>query len=185
MRSQAPPAGVVGKRLTPALLEQFWPVARERLVNALGAHGIADALAEEAVAEAATRALGRDVVVTDVDDFCRWAFVVARNVAHDSTRRSRRMVLVDEVPDRPDTYDLTRHVEARERWRATTGAMEYLSESDRAALLQELEPGEQVTRTESVKQAVRRHRARARLRKVLGQLGGWLGWLRRPPWLWP
>ena len=185
MRSQAPPAGVVSETLTPALLEQFWPVARERLVNALGAHGVADAVAEEAVAEAATRALGRGLVVTDVDDFCRWAFVVARNVAHDSTRRSNRTVLLDKVPDHPDTYDLARHVEARERWRATADAMERLSEADRVALLHELDPRERVGRRESVKQAVRRHRARARLRNVLGQLGGWLGWLRRPTWLWP
>src|SRR5688500_5629068 len=154
MRSQAPPAGVVSETLTPALLEQFWPVARERLVNALGAHGVAESVAEEAVAEAATRALGRRLVVTDVDDFCRWAFVVARNVAHDTTRRSKRTILLEEMPDSPADYDIAGHVEARERWRETVDAIKRLSELDQMALVHELDGTERGTRQEAVKQAV-------------------------------
>jgi hypothetical protein len=185
MQSHGAHGGVGRSVLTPALLEEYWPVARERLVNALGANGVADDVAEEAVAEAATRALGRGLVVADVEDFCRWAFVVARNIAHDATRRSRRTLLLEDVPDRPDEYDLARHVEARDRWRTTARAMEQLSDVDRAVLLGELDPVHKTNRREAMKQAVRRHRARARLRHVLEQLGGWAGWLRRPPWLWP
>lgn len=184
MRSEKLGGAATGSALTPELLEEYWPVARERLVNALGHYGIDVGTAEDAVAEAVTRALTRRLAVDDLEHFCRWAFVVARNVAVDSTRRTRLTVLVHDPPERADDYDLAAHVESRVRWEATADAMKQLSAVDRAALLQELRTVESTTRREAVKQAVRRHRARARLRHALGQVGGWLGWLRRPTWPW-
>ncbi|HVF75519.1 MAG TPA: hypothetical protein VM938_10760 [Acidimicrobiales bacterium] len=172
--------------LTPVLLEDFWPVARDRLVGALRAKGIDAETAEEAVAEAATRALSRGLVVTDVDDFCRWAYIVARNVAMDAKRASTRVLPVGVVPaERPDRYDLGRHVEARQRWRETAAAMRSLSLTDRAALLSTLDdPVTTVSRRESVKEAVRRHRARTRLHQALGQAGAFLGRRFWPHWPW-
>lgn len=175
-----------GRRATldSAALERFWPEARERLLRALAALGIDEATAEDAVSEAATRALSRRLVVDDVDHFCRWAFVVARNVALDGNRRANRVVLLDSFPEQVDEYDLADHVLVRDRWRATADAITRLSATDRAALLGQLDEEPPATRKEAVRQAVRRHRARARLREAMGRLGGWLGW-RRLSSRWP
>jgi DNA-directed RNA polymerase specialized sigma24 family protein len=179
MQSDDGRARTAGSTLTPEVLEGFWPLAQKRVVRSLRAQGIDAATAEDAVAEAATRALSRGLLVDDVEDFCRWAFVVARNVALDTSRRSRRLVSLESVADRADHYDLVRHVEVRQTWRETAHAMGSLSVSDRTALLDTLDDEQAATRREAVKHAVRRHRARLRLRHALGQAGGFLGGLRR------
>lgn len=185
MRSDEVRPGAAESVLTPELLETFWPVARARLVERLKSRGADTATAEDAAAEAATRALARRVPVTDVEDFCRWAYVVARNVATDSARHRKRLELVEAVPDYADGYDLAHHVEVREQWRKTSAAIDGLATRDRAVLLAVLEPERrQMTRKESVHEAIRRHRARARLQRALRHVGGWLGWLRSPLWPW-
>ncbi|MDQ1439397.1 MAG: hypothetical protein QOK43_3026 [Acidimicrobiaceae bacterium] len=169
---------------TPALLEAMWPVAHRRLVTALRAAGADEDKAEEAVAEAFTRALARRLVIADVDEFCRWAFVVARNAFVDAGRKSRRVVLLDVMPEAVDPYDLASHVESRERLQEARAAIAAMSSSDRGVLIDGLTGGEAAgSRKEAVSQAVRRHRARARLRQALGAPVGWLG-LRKPRWLW-
>lgn len=170
----------VGSTLTPEILEALWPVAHERLVQRLRACGIDGATAEDAVAEAATRALSRGLHVIDLDDFCRWAFVVARNVAYDTGRRSRHFLPLEAVVEQPDRYDLANHVEMRHEWHATARAMTTLSPADQAALLATLETERPLGRREAVRDAVRRHRARLRLRQAMGQAGALVGWLRRP-----
>jgi DNA-directed RNA polymerase specialized sigma24 family protein len=179
--------GAAGSTLTSALLGEYWPVAYDRLMKALQASGIDPATAEEAAAEAATRALSRGITTDNVDDFCRWAFIVARNVARDAARHSRRLIPVDAVPDRADHYDLAGHVEVRQRWHETTDAMTSLSPFDQAVLLTSLTEDDEITsRREAVKYAVRRHRARLRLRHALGEVGAALGLHRlRRPWRWP
>jgi hypothetical protein len=171
--------------LTPDVLERLWPEASERLIGALRAQGIDAAVAEDAVSEAVTRALSRGLPVADVEDFCRWGFVVARNIAVDAIRRSQRVTPLDTMPEAADQYDMVGHAEVRERWRQTAHAMTLLTPSDRAALLATLDDEPTPTnRREAVRHAVRRHRARDRLRRVLAQPIGILAWLKRPrtPW---
>lgn len=165
--------------------DDIWPAARERLTRALRAQGFDEATAEDAVAEAAARAVARGLISEDLDDFCRWAFIVARNVARDAARRGSRVVLFDVVPDRVDAYDLADEVESRHDLREAAAAMRTLSEADRGALLQSLnaDGDPAASRREAVMYAVRRHRARVRLRHALGEVGGFFGWLRRP-WAW-
>lgn len=169
----------------PTAFDEIWLTARERLTRALRAQGFDEATAEDAVAEAAARAVAQGLVSEDLDDFCRWAFIVARNVARDATRRGSRVVLFDVMPDRVDAYDLAGEVESRHDLREAAAAMRTLSDADRGALLHSLNADDDpaASRREAVKHAVRRHRARVRLRHALGQAGGFFGWLRRP-WAW-
>lgn len=166
--------------LTPDALAAFWPEAHRRLVGRLCGQGVDPTAAEEAVAEAATRALSRGLRVADVDDFCRWAFVVARNVASDLHRRSQRLVPLESLVEQADRYDLAGDVEQRLRWHDTAHALKSLSPADRTALLSTVEGERSLTRREAVRDAVRRHRARGRLRQAMGHAGAFLGWLRRP-----
>lgn len=180
-----------GSVLTPTRLEAMWPEARHRIVTSLCAAGVDLEAAEEAMAEAATRALARGLVVEDLDEFCRWAFVVARNVVVDGGRRSRRVVLIDVVPERIDHYDLAGHVETRQRLEEATRVIARMSPIDRHALLDNLVGGSGEggggggvgDRKQAVKQAVRRYRARARLLHALGAPAGWLTPLRLPKWV--
>lgn len=176
------------RALTPDLLGVFWPTASARVVNTLEGCGVDPGTAEDAVAEAATRALARGLEVSDVDDFCRWLFVVSKNIAVDAARRSKKIVMVEEIPDRASAYDLESDVELRQQWHATADALTSLSEADRLSLLGELAlDGAHTSRREAVKHAVRRHRARARLRYALGQVGAWIGGFRQPwnrAWPW-
>lgn len=175
-------------QLTPDELELLWPQIHGRLFKALRSAGFDAATADDAIAEAATRALSRGLPFGDIDEFCRWGFIVARNVARDLTRRSALLVVLDAVPDQPDSYDLARDVELRQQWRDTADAIKTLNVVDRTAILDVIDGAEQPhDRRDAVKLAVRRHRARARLRAALGQAGGYFGWLRRPrrmQWEW-
>lgn len=183
MQSQHAAPPLARSTLTPEALAAFWPAAHDRLVRALRARGVDLATAEDAVAEAAARALSRGLAADNVDDFCRWAFVVARNLVFTSHRRAERLVPLESAADRAADYDLARHVEVREQWQATASAIGGLSTADRLALAGTLEDGTTGSRREAVREAVRRHRARARLRHALGHVGGFLGWRRRPhPW---
>lgn len=168
-------------RLSVDQFEQLWPTAHERLLKTLCGSGFDPATAEDAIAEAAARALARGLPFADLDDFCRWGFTVARNVARDLTRDSARFVVLDALPERADSYDLAGHVEMRERWQDTARALRSLSVGDKAAILDTISgTDEEFSRREAVKHAVRRHRARLRLRAALGQVGAFVGWVRRP-----
>ena len=65
--------------LTAQALGAMWPDVRSRLRRSLLRTGAGVDAVDEALAEAATRALSRRLPVASPDDFCRWAFVVARN----------------------------------------------------------------------------------------------------------
>jgi CheY-like chemotaxis protein len=161
----------------------MWPVARDRLVTALRAGGVEPDRAEDAVAEAFTRALARRLVVRDVDEFCRWAFVVARNNLVDAGRRNQRVVLLDVMPEAVDPYDLADHVVNRQRLIDAGAVIARMSDAERSVLLDAVNGMESAgTRKEAVGLAVRRHRARARLRQALGAPAAWLG-VRKTRWI--
>jgi RNA polymerase sigma factor (sigma-70 family) len=156
-----------------SLLAEHWGVVTSRVTGALSKQGFDDTTAEDAVAEAVARSLASDERFDDVDHLCAWAFRVARNMARDSRRKSSRLSLLDEIPDEPDAYDLVRHVEARDCLSRVGRALHELSSADQRSVVagvQELERS--TTRTEAVRLAVRRHRARARLKKLLERFAG-------------
>lgn len=156
--------------LTAQALGAMWPEVRDRLHRSLRRSGVSEDAVDEALAEVAARALARRLPAGSPDDFCRWAFVVARNLLIDATRGGARTVSLAELPDRGDCYDVGEHVASRQQLRATVRAFGRLSHADqeaiRSAIVPPGRPGRGVL--ETTREAVRRHRARARLRGVVG-----------------
>jgi hypothetical protein len=131
--------------------------------------------------------LAHGVQLDDIDEFCRWLVVVARNVVIDAGRRSGRVVLLGSMPERVDAYDLARHVESRERLEHAGRVIAVMPPTERSALITSLTAGPltppALPRRESVKNAVRLHRARSRLKRALGAPAAWLGGVRQQQWL--
>jgi hypothetical protein len=96
-------------------------------------------------------------------------------------KRSARRLSPDPVPELHATDDVGNTVENRVMLAAVRLQMDHLSETDRRALLSGLQDHETLTRRESVRQSVARHRARNRLRAMLDGTAGLAGfvWLRR------
>lgn len=160
--------------LDASRLGEMWPDVRARVLPRLRAVGTPPDVAEDALADAAVRALARPIFVGGLEDFCRWAFVVARNVVFDGHRRGRRLVFVDALPERADDCDVSARVEGRSRLQQAVEIIGGMSAIDRAALLDGISgAGMPPDRREAVKHAVRRHRARTRLRHALGAPVGW------------
>jgi hypothetical protein len=121
------------------------------------------------------------VPYASADDLFRWAAAVARNLALDGYRRRSHLELV-ESPDRPATTDVAGEVEARMLLESVIRCLARLSTRDQTAVLSGLEHKRTDCRATQIRLAVARHRARNRLRHLLGGPGGALGWLwlRRP-----
>lgn len=171
--------------LTAHALGAMWPEVRTRLHRSLRRTGAGADAVEEALAETATRALSRRLPVASPDDFCRWAFVVARNLLVEATRSGERVVSVPEFPERDDGYDVGEHVASRQHLQATVHAFVGLSDADQEAIRSAIAPSFASGRgvLEATREAVRRHRARARLRAVVGAPAAL--WIRMRPLPWP
>lgn len=171
--------------LTAQALGAMWPEVRTRLQRSLRRTGAGADAVDEALAEAATRALSRRLPVASPDDFCRWAFVVARNLLVEATRSGQRLVSVPELPERGDGFDVGEHVASRQQLRATVRAFVGLSDADQEAIRSAIAPSPVPGRgvLEATRMAVRRHRARARLRAVVGAPAAL--WIRARPLPWP
>jgi DNA-directed RNA polymerase specialized sigma24 family protein len=136
--------------------------------------------AEDIAQEVALRALASGLEYSDEEDFCRWAFTVARNLHIDNARLRARVTTVVELPDKWDGRDVATEVEQRMRLSRTFAAMKTMRESDRKAIVDGLTTSSRTSRTVAVRLAVRRHRARARLLRLVEGVGAvWL-WLRYP-----
>lgn len=166
------------RRVTPERLATMWPEASRRLLAALEAQGVDPANAEDLVSEAVTRALAVGLAADSVDDFCRWAYRVARNLHVDWMRARSRLAPESEAEDCAKVIDITDQVELRLLCESALRSLAELSASDRRAILGEADAAPPADRREAVKLAVRKHRARARLLKLVGGLGAAVGWLR-------
>jgi RNA polymerase sigma-70 factor (ECF subfamily) len=106
-----------------------------------------------------------------------WVFVVARRLAVDLHRRQRRLVTVDEAagPDVAQDAELSR-VEDRHLLRTVMSAVAELPASERNSFTTLAAR----TPAERNRANVARHRARRRLRYLVGPLAALVAWGRRP-----
>ena len=143
--------------------------------------GVDRATAEDIVQETALRALRASVHFTDAEDLLRWASVVGSRLARDARAKASRVEVVPS-PEHQNPVTVDHEVEQRLRLEAALRGLENLSPPDRDAILAAVMGFTPSSRQESVRLAVRRHRARARLvalmKAGLGALLGLLG-LRR------
>jgi DNA-directed RNA polymerase specialized sigma24 family protein len=145
-------------------------------VRVLCGRQVPPADAEDIVQEVAVRALAHPQDFATREDLARWCWRVTWRLRIDAVRKTRR-VATTECPDVPATEDTVRLVEGRLALEAALAGVTSLSPRDRSALFAVASPD--ASRQETVRLAVRRHRARARLRRALG--GGFvvagLAWL--------
>lgn len=151
----------------------WWSASHERLRAALSMSSCAEADVEDALAEATARAWTRGTPFAAEANFRSWIFVVARNLLLDSTRSRARTAPLSE-----DTAlscaGVEEVLELRWQLERVLERVAGLDAEERAALFGATDaPAE--TRREQVRQAVRRHRLRARLRDGLGGVAAGLG----------
>lgn len=131
------------------------------------ARGADPQTAEDIAQEVALRAIDRNVPFYDVDDFCGWAYRVARNLYVDHARARGRLVGLVDIADRSDGTDLHGEVEQRLTLGHTLRALQTLDAVDQAAIVAGVNETVEPTRKAAVRMAVRRHRARARLLRLV------------------
>ena len=151
--------------LTSTRLGEAWPEVSARLVRMLTSRGADPALRDDIVQEVAVRALDKQVPFTDPADLYRWAAVTARNLHIDHLRSGGRMVGDDELVAMPDGTDVAHAAERRVALGHVWRALAVMRPGEREAILDSL-------RTDGVpctsQALVRRHRARATLRRAVG-----------------
>lgn len=133
--------------------------------------------AEDAVQETAIKILDRTIPFRDAADLFRWAVVVAWRQSVDIHRTAvRRETTV--LSDEPSTEDLPLTVEYREALRRIAAGWAQLTPRERASIGAADMPTPSDRRA-AVRQAVQRHRARARLIAMTDGLLALLAWLWR------
>ena len=164
-------------------LETVWPSVSVRLATMLRRRGVGRHDADEAIQETAARAISTGVEFVDGDDLFRWASVVSWRVAVDARRRCTR-ISDGELPDRADHVDVQQAAEHRIVLSAVTTRFKDLSERDRAVLLASFDEQPVPSRSEAVRLAVARHRARSRLRGLLDGLAAPVAAFAARRWRW-
>ena len=143
----------------------------------LARRGIDASTAEDAVQETAVRVLRTGVAYADGEELFRWASVVAWRLAIDAKRKDGR-AQPGPVPDRQSGANVALAVEHRTALEAVGRGLRAMSAIDRRAVLDQLSGTvPTLTRQQSARLAVRRHRARSRLLLLTQGLLGVLGWL--------
>lgn len=154
-----------------------WRGIEDPLRCYLGAMGLARHDIDDITQETVTRALEAGIVANDPGALRPWAFVVAKRLALDLFRARRRWVEIDEAqgPDADQEVAL-RRVEERHLLRTVASKVAVLPlrerDSFRAAMAAR-------TPAERNRAAVARHRARRRLRYLVGPLAVAIAWIRR------
>jgi hypothetical protein len=153
-----------GAVLTAARLAEAWPEVSERLAKLLACRGVDPVLAQDIVQDVAVRALDKRVPFTDPDDLYRWAAVAARNLHIDHMRTGRVTTEVETLAGVPDDTDVAYAVERRLALGHVWRAIAVMRPGERDAIIDSLH--EHPARTSGA--LVRRHRARATLKKAVG-----------------
>ncbi|HWL38558.1 MAG TPA: sigma-70 family RNA polymerase sigma factor [Frankiaceae bacterium] len=130
----------------------------------LASRGVDPSLNDDIVQEVAVRALDKRVPFTDPDDLYRWAATTARNLHVDHVRGACRITCDEELVLVADATDVAHTAERRVALGHVFRAMAVMRPGERDAILDSLEDRE--ARTSQL--LVRRHRARATLRKAVG-----------------
>ncbi|MEY2567306.1 MAG: hypothetical protein QOE35_1835 [Actinomycetota bacterium] len=150
-----------------------WGFVRRELLRVLSARQVPHADAEDIVQEVALRALVHPEGFRTRPDLARWSWRVAWRLRIDGVR-SAAHIDASPAPDLPGPEDTARLVEGRLALDTVLAGFTRLSATDRTALFEA--PAPDASRQEAVRLAVRRHRARARLTRLVGGLPtAWLG----------
>lgn len=159
--------------------EIAWDVVRPRVVLVLRRRGVSQPDAEDAVQEAAARALAAETPFSDAEDLCRWVLTVARHAAIDEARKRSRVDFGVDV-DGESSADVPREALARVRTRAVADAFQTLSPAEQAAIRF---VGTEPDRRSAVRLNVRRFRARARLLALIDGIAALIAirWARLRP----
>jgi hypothetical protein len=164
---------VPGGVITADALAVVWPEVSRRLARLLASRGAAHDVVDDIVQEVAARVLSRAIAFEDAADLMRWTVPVALNLLVDHARATKRVTVGGQVDTTvPDIADV---VVDRDRLGRVLGAVAQLSDGDRAALVAPGVPA--ADRRESVRLAVRRHRARRRLLALVDGAAGIAAWL--------
>lgn len=136
----------------------------------LGSRGVDLSLAEDIVQDVALRALDKRVPFTDPDDLYRWASTTARHLHIDHLRTGGRTTGDDSLLMVADGTDVAHAAERRVALGQVWRALAVMRPREREAILDSLH--EREARSSQV--LVRRHRARASLRKAVGGVLVWV-----------
>lgn len=149
--------------LTDPVADRAWAYVEDHLRRYLGSRGVQRADIDDVCQEVVARAIQRRIPYTTPDGLLAWCLRVARNLHVDDIRRTERHRHLAMVEDRMG--DIEEDALGALRVRAVLDAFAQLSEQDRAILASRTSPRD---RRESNLMAVQRHRARGRLRNILG-----------------
>lgn len=144
-----------------------WPAVETPLRRYLGSIGVNRHDIDDLVQETASRVISSNVSYNDAGQLRAWSFVVARRLLADLHRASRRQVELDDsrCPDLTQD-DLMRQVEDRAVIETVLASAAQLSAVERRHLT-----GRPVGSAAELNRArVARHRARQRLRRLVGPL---------------
>lgn len=139
---------------------------RPLLITRLRRAGASPEDAEDVAQEALLRAWDRDLHFADDGDLLRWCTVVARRAHIDRLRRQARQLDLGELASDSGARELEA-VELRHVLGTVNTAMASLTERERASL-RAAPAGARADRASQVRAAVTRHRARHRLRLLVG-----------------
>jgi len=149
-----------------AAAHAVWPLLVARLRRA----GASPEDAEDVAQEALLRAWDRNLHFTDDGDLLRWCTVVARRSHIDRVRQQARLLDLNEQVSDSACRELEA-VEFRHVLGTVSTAMASLTAQERASL-QSARAQPHSDRASQVRTAVARHRARYRLRLLVGPFGG-------------
>jgi DNA-directed RNA polymerase specialized sigma24 family protein len=138
----------------------------------LGSRGVDPALRDDIVQEVAVRALDKQVPFADPDDLYKWAATAARNLHVDHLRAGGRTTCDDVLSGVADQTDVAYAVERRMALAHVWRALAAMRPGEREAILESLDEEQRAHTSQAL---VRRHRARASLRKAVGGVLVWLG----------
>jgi hypothetical protein len=141
----------------------------------LASRGVDPVQREDIVQEVALRALDKQVPFTDPADLYRWAATTARNIHVDILRTGGRTTGDDALVAVADPSDVAHTVERRVALGQVWRALALMRPNEQAAILDSLDE-DRYARSSQV--LVRRHRARATLRRAVGGVLAWVAAVR-------
>jgi DNA-directed RNA polymerase specialized sigma24 family protein len=150
------------------LLGLVWVETARRVRGFLTRRGVPGPAAEDLCQEVAVRALRSRVRFVDADDLVPWACTVAWRVYLGDVRKSRRLVVDSQLCEGTASTDVENEVIGRLEFEHVVAIVGHMGPVDRQILMAVLDQQVPVTlrRAEALRLAVRRHRARARLRAL-------------------
>ena len=152
-----------------------WRAVSRQVSRYLRSRGVGGSDVDDLVQEVALRAMDREIGYVDSDDLAAWCIVVARNLQTDTSRRAKAVSGLYDLDMGAGAMDLATLVEHRYALSNVLKALQSLSPDDLAVLLADRTPDGKMSKLESTRFAVKRHRIRARLAKAVAGLLGTLG----------